>query len=457
MKIKKIHIENFKCFDRLNIETESLTLITGANSSGKSSLLYSILGPIQSEEYPIQFSPNGKYVIMGDYNDIVYNHSVKDEIVVDYEYIEGDITHNIHTIWEEDKIRKLPVLKYLLAKTTYYTIEITKRYKYHLDFKYNIDEDPNKTLNSPEMMNKLLASIQSVTKEFIKDNLKTKDNKKQQSSVDDILEKYTSPKKTIKFSFDSLDELNKSFKVDGNYYLDSFFTGILSFFKRLNQKTNFISSFRLLPERTYYETSKIDLKIGKYGENYVDQIILWESRNSDKFKELKIVIRELGLFYDIKTVRLGGGRYELLVKSNKNGIWASVTDVGFGISQFLPIIVADIQLGKNSTLFIAQPEIHLHPSIQALFGNYLINNINKNKKTYFIETHSEYLINRLRLEIVKGNIKSEKIKTYFLENNTTKTKSYTIDFLKNGQIKNAPKSFFDTYMVDSMNITLEAL
>jgi predicted ATPase len=455
MTIKEINIENFKCFEKFEIETKKLTLFTGANSSGKSSLLYSFLGPIQSEEFPLQFSPNGKYVRMGDFGDIVHFHDNSKQIKLNYKYSQNNQDYSIQTVWEEDKIRKLPTLVNLLAKSDYFDIEITKKYKYHLSFKYSVENDPYREMNSPEMIKKLLASVKSITTEFTKSK-KNKDNYKDEW-IDDFLSKYTSPKKSIKFSFDSLNELGEVLKKDGNYYLDNFFKGITSFFNNIDKKTNFISSFRLLPERTYYETSKTDLKIGKYGENYVDQIILWESIKSNKLNELKEIIRELGLFYDIKTERLGGGRYELLVKSNKNGVWASITDVGFGISQFLPIIVADIQLGDKSTLFIAQPEIHLHPKIQALFANYLINNINKKNKTYLIETHSEYLINRLRLEIVKDNFDSKNVKTYFIENKGDKVKSYDIKFIKNGQIKGAPKSFFDTYMMDSMNITLEAL
>lgn len=451
MKIKEISIENFKCFDKFVIKTESLTLFTGANSSGKSSLLYSYLGPIQSDEFPLHFSPNGKYVRMGDFKDIVHFHDNSKKIRLIYNYLSNDSEYSIETVWEEDRIRKLPVLTHLIAKSSYYDIEITKKYRYHLTFKYYLEKDPYKNLNSPEMMSKLMSSIKTITKEY------TQDKSKSEEEVDTLVSKYTSPKKSIKFSFDHLDQLNDALKEEGNYYLETFFKGITSYFKSIDKKTNFISSFRLLPERTYYETSKTDLKIGKYGENYVDQIILWESIKSEKLTELKDVIRDLGLFYDIKTARLGGGRYELLVKSNKNGVWASISDVGFGISQFLPIIVADIQLGSESTLFIAQPEIHLHPKIQALFANYLINNINKKKKYYLIETHSEYLINRLRLEIVKGNFAPEKVKTYFIENTGDHVKSNDIEFLKNGQIKNAPKSFFDTYMMDSMDITLEAL
>ena len=73
-ELKKISIENFKCFGKpVDIEFGRLTLLTGANSSGKSSVIYSILGSIQCGEFHLQFSVNGKYVNMGDFKEIVYD------------------------------------------------------------------------------------------------------------------------------------------------------------------------------------------------------------------------------------------------------------------------------------------------------------------------------------------------------------------------------------------------
>ena len=95
------------------------------------------------------------------------------------------------------------------------------------------------------------------------------------------------------------------------------------------------------------------------------------------------------------------------VKVHKDLQFASLTDVGFGISQFLPVIVSDLQLSNNSCLAVSQPEIHLHPKIQATFGQYLANQVNSTEKQYIVETHSEYLINRIRLLLVTGELKSE--------------------------------------------------
>ena len=74
VSLKTLHLKNFKCFKKeQSITFEKLTILTGENSSGKSSVLNAILGSIQSGEYPYKFSPNGKYVNMGDFKEVSNN------------------------------------------------------------------------------------------------------------------------------------------------------------------------------------------------------------------------------------------------------------------------------------------------------------------------------------------------------------------------------------------------
>ncbi|WP_113661469.1 DUF3696 domain-containing protein [Pedobacter nanyangensis] len=455
MNIEKIRVRNFKCYDELEVQLSKITLLTGANSSGKSSFLYSILSAVQSREFPFQFSPNGKYVNMGDFTEIVHSHKRENVITLEFEYQnDSDCREKISTTWVVDKVRELPVLQSLLATTDYYTLKLEKVRKYDLSFEYFIDKDPNREFRSPKMYSKILESIDNIIKEVSKQE--NVDVQEKQNRTLSKISKFSHVKRKIDFKFENISELNATIREKGNFYLESIIQGISRVFNRYDDNINYISSFRLFPERTYYETSKVDLKVGKFGENYEDQIIAWETSKSPKYKKLCDILKELGLLEEIKSKRMTGGRYEILVKNKKNGVWSSITDVGFGISQFLPIIVADLQLSKGSTLFIAQPEIHLHPKIQAHFADYIVSSIKRENKYYIIETHSEYLINRLRLAICEEKILEDEISCLYIENNGSSAKKYQISLLKSGQIKNAPASFFDTYMLDVMNIAIKA-
>ena len=425
MRINKISIENFKCLKSVDIETGKLTLLTGANSSGKSSILYGILGPLQSGEFPFQFSPNGKYVNMGNFQEMSYRHVRENIVKIGMEITDGKNPVNLSTWWEEDKVRKLPALNKLVLDGEVYKLEIVKTKNYTLNFKISADKYPEEKfwwLNQA--------------------NLKDR-------------ESHANLTQNVEFNFDNFDDLKKK-SINQDALLDSILLSLGPLLNRLDKKINYINSFRLFPERTYYETTKTDLTVGKFGEDYVNQVISWQTQGVKEYKDLIKIMKSLSLLEEIKSKRLEGGRFELVVKVNKKSVPCSLNDVGFGISQFLPVIVADLQLGEESTLFVAQPEIHLHPSVQADFGTYMIDRAKRSKKNYIIETHSEYLLNRIRLAVVNGDIPKEDVKIFYLKNDGEDVQTYQLEFTNDGQILNAPEDFFKTYQMDVMNIAISA-
>jgi predicted ATPase len=446
MDLQKVTIENFKCFQsKTEIEFGKLTLLTGANSSGKSSIIYSILGAIQSGEFPFQFSTNGKYVNMGDFNEIVYNHDKGQQIKLAFTFVNGTI-HNVETTWKENSKNNLPNLSELKATSDYFELFIkSANKKYVVDFKYNPENDPQNKLLSPDVYEKIIANILDTAKL----NKSSKNNKEELAKV---LEGMTQPQDVKGLEIDDLSLIQNIEPMK----LHQIFDNILKLFNSCDVNLNFISSFRLHPDRGYLETSKTNLKVSNDGKGYLDQIIAWETKEPEKIKELTQILNDLNLLAEIKSKRTEGGKYDILIKTKEKGIFTSLYDVGFGISQFLPIIVADLQLKNSSTLFVAQPEIHLHPSVQSSFGDYLLSQIKRSSKKYIIETHSEYLLNKIRLGIVKGEIDENDVKVLFIDNQGMEAVTHKITFNKQGQILNAPENFFKTYMMDVMEIAINA-
>lgn len=443
MYVTKLSLSNFKCFEKVDAPLSKITLLTGSNSSGKSSFLYGLLGPLQSNMFPFYLSPNGKYVNMGDYKEMVFKNLIGRRIGIDISIAdEADKEKcNYITEWVSDKRTKMPRLNRLKVTSSFAKIEIStdKTGKtYILNFKY----DPKSLKGSSAKLLKAFQPLLTILNKMI-DEAPSKKNYK-------IAKTYPLKPHNIKNRrFKILDNLIRQFPIIPLPHFPYF---ALS----MDKNMNFISSFRLQPERTYYQKSKTSEKVSKSGENYIDQILEWESQKSSELGELNSILRNLNLLYSIKSKQLLGGRFELRVKMQSKGVWALLADVGFGISQFLPIIVADLQLGKYSTLFLAQPEIHLHPSVQAALGDYLVKQVNKKAKRYIVETHSEYLLNRIRLAVVKGHLKPSDLSIYYFENSVAGTQTYEIKFTKDGQIHGAPKSFFETYMIDAMDIALNA-
>ena len=90
--------------------------------------------------------------------------------------------------------------------------------------------------------------------------------------------------------------------------------------------------------------AKAGNKISADGEGYLHQIFEWSAQNNGKFAELLATMKDLELFASTQIKKMDGGRFELRVKPQGKSHLSSLADVGFGISQFLPIIVADLQL-----------------------------------------------------------------------------------------------------------------
>lgn len=398
MLLNNIQLKNFKCFRETNIDFGKITLLIGANSSGKSSLIYPLLAVLQTEKFPFYLSPNGSYINMGGFYDVSFqNKNNFIEIILSFKEISykyKDVVRSlgkslIHTNWNKDDKNNLPKISYLRVKT-------------------------------------------------------------------DFIDTYYDETEAVKDGFVD-EETGIQFRnISERKQLHNFTSETFAFVNEIKKRTNFIHSFREAPERFYFREAKSKDKIDSTGKGYENQIIEWEEANSEKFKNLVSAMKELKLISNIISEKGESGTFQLKVKIHKNSIAVPLTDVGFGVSKLLPIIVADLQLGNNSLLAISEPEIDLHPSVQADFANYLVKQANENQKQYLIETHSEYLLNRIRLLIAKGEIKEEDVKVYYFENNGIETITHNVKFQEDGQIVGAPKGFFETYETDIFEIAIKS-
>lgn len=450
--IKNLSLKNFKCFEELpSIEFGKITLITGANSTGKSSLLYSILGMMQSEKFPLNFHLNGNYVNLGSYSEIVNNGNTDKEISIDFTLVNDDIdiSYVFHTIWKKD-YKDQPYLTYFECKAEYFDFILDNMQASAI---YHLNYYPQK---NPQMkQNALLDLLQEISTGQMLNGDKVSKNNQMLAS---IYVKFATKETHLKNI-----ETNKNLKnletdtksLENMVPMTLVMNEITELFKLYNTQLNYISSYRMPAERTYMDKPVVGGKINYYGEGFVNELLDWYEKDKKRFEELIVILRKLGLLYDISPKRTEKGGFRVGIRVHENSAIAALSDVGFGISQILPVVIGDLELGEKSSLFTSQPEIHLHPSVQADLGDYFVEQANKGKR-YLIETHSEYLLNRIRLKIVKGILKEEDIKIYYLNQKECQTQIHDITFTRSGQIIGAPEDFFDTYMIDTMNIAMEA-
>jgi predicted ATPase len=191
-----------------------------------------------------------------------------------------------------------------------------------------------------------------------------------------------------------------------------------------------------------------DQKISKYYRCMYEgkRIKEYELRESDKMLEaVNWWLSECMELPNITSV-VGLGGVPGQVKLNSSGIEVYLPDVGFGVSQILPILVECLRTKEAETIILEQPEIHLHPSLQSKLADFFIC-MAKSGKKLVIETHSEHLINRLCLRIAQeesGEVK-EILNTLFVSFDEKQKTSVVkpIQINEFGEIQNWPVGFFD--------------
>ena len=124
----------------------------------------------------------------------------------------------------------------------------------------------------------------------------------------------------------------------------------------------------------------------------------------------------------------------------------AIPDVGFGLSQVLPVLVEVLRMESGKSIILEQPEIHLHPRMQGDLADFILCNAQL-KKNFIIETHSEHFIKRLCLRIAqfKELDISKQISIYFIVSNTKNDGADIVEVQIDefGKIKNWPLGFFD--------------
>lgn len=213
--------------------------------------------------------------------------------------------------------------------------------------------------------------------------------------------------------------------------------------------------------RAIYELPSVpeDLEVGLRGE-YTASVL--QNHQSDKVicplpgdpgfhsEEMtlsKAVTRwlvHMELVDEVMTVDRGKIGTELSLHLSDVGRNLDLTNVGVGVSQVLPSVVMGLLAPSGSTLLMEQPELHLHPKVQSILGDFLIGLVCSGRQC-IVETHSEYLINRLRRRIAEapGANVQKLIQIYFVERVGGRSVFRAVEPNEYGAIPDWPKGFFD--------------
>ena len=215
-----------------------------------------------------------------------------------------------------------------------------------------------------------------------------------------------------------------------------------------------IAPIRSHPKQSYNATEVSD---DPEGSDVPMQLM---ERKTTKEKEWEALKQQLvkfgkssGLFQNIEIVNLRSPEASFQLRIKVRGPNASIIDVGYGISQILPILVQILDppssrgpVTEMPFFLLQQPEIHLHPKAQAELSSLLATLAGQGKRSFLVETHSDYMIDRARIEIRKGTIRPEEVSLIYLEPKGQTVKVHNISFDKTGDMISIPNSYRKFFM-----------
>lgn len=222
-------------------------------------------------------------------------------------------------------------------------------------------------------------------------------------------------------------------------------------------ETQSIAPIRTKPERTYEPSSEHFNPEGTHIP-FVLARALWDRKSSGEQKDVITALerfgQESGLFQKISVKNLGkrgSAPFQILV--NMSGKNINLLDVGYGVSQSLPVIVESALAETGKLLLIQQPEVHLHPRAQAALGSFFVSLASNNQKRFVIETHSDYIVDRIRQEVAKADQMSfEDILILYFERQGLITRVYPLQLDALGNIVNAPPTYRDFFLREEINL-----
>ena len=217
--------------------------------------------------------------------------------------------------------------------------------------------------------------------------------------------------------------------------------------KHFSQEMFNLAPIRSKPQRTY---DPIKESSESEGGEIPGVLMRMSERNGKKWEKIKEGMVEFGkssgLFSDIKIKKYGstlGEPFQLHFEIRKNV--SNIMDTGYGVSQVLPLLTrlfSDVGKSRGIKFLLQQPEVHLHPKAQAELASLLVQSATENN-SFLIETHSDYMIDRTRIEIRRKNISPEQVSLIYLEPLKDTVKAHNLHFDDQGNLLGAPEGYRD--------------
>lgn len=450
----RLRIQNFKGWkDTGDIRMAPITLFFGANSSGKSSIgqfLMMLKQTVDSPDRKAVFNPGSKNsaVQLGSYQEMVFHRDPKTKIEFEYSW----------SLSEQLRFRD-PLSGQVFSGDDLFFCA-----------KAGLSDDDQHALLLDYLKYELMQDNQTT----LTVGMERKSNTKSEYKVE--FTDYTlkrergrgwSPGAPVRF-YGFPDEVVA-------YYQNANFVQTLNLqHEQLFRSICYLGPLRTRAERLYTWTGVQPESVGYAGENTVVAILAARNRKIGlgprqwvkSFEEIiALKLKEMGLIEGFKVNPISDKRqdYEVKIRTKGSAEWVDLPDVGFGISQVLPVLVQCFYAPSGSIILMEQPEIHLHPNAQSVLADVVIDVINARENgkdrniQLVIETHSEHFLRRLQRRIAEDKVPEAKVSAYFANIGKTPATLDPLQFDSFGNILNWPENFFGAEMDDITERALAAM
>ncbi len=430
--IEQLSVHNFKSWKAIkSMRLAPITGLFGTNSSGKTSILQLLLMLKQTIESSdraqvLEFGDENSLANLGSFRDVVFKHDKEEEI-------------DLSLSW------KLPELLTVVDPGTK-SDELFSTDR--LQFQCQVGQNGS---------DRLAVSTLSYSTADQKFSLRRKGRSGEKFEL-------TSTEKGFGFirTQGRAWGLPKPVKFYGfpdqvyTYYQNAGFLSDLQLaFEDLLGRLYYLGPVREFPQRLYTWKGAEPADMGRRGERVVDAILAGRERGrtispGPRRKRLTLEervagwLKTLGLIhsFSVEAVAKESGIYQVKVKKSPSSTEVLITDVGFGVSQILPVLVLCYYVPPGSVVLLEQPEIHLHPSVQSGLADVFIDVVKNRNVQIIVESHSEHLLRRLQRRIAEEEVTPEEMALYFCEPAAEGSKLTTLDVDLLGNIRNWPKDFF---------------
>jgi predicted ATPase len=451
--LTELQIKNFKAWkDTGKVRMAPLTVIFGANSAGKSSLGHLLLALKQTtlladRKRVLHLGDKTSLIDLGTFTDCLHNHDLTAALEFSLSWklpLELKVRNasDVNQVFSGQNMSLRSCIQAKGEQPEVKSIEYKlsgKAASDALTVKYGLNQE-----QKLDLMSDPLKLVKAVGRKW----------------------PLEAPEKFYRFSDITLARYqNADFLAD--FALET---------ERLLGELYYLGPLRRHPERSYQWSGETPSDVGAQGESAIaaflaathDQRQLNRKPKARKHAFDVFIanwLKDLGVIssFTVKAVAQGRKEYEVLIKTHAKASEVKLTDVGFGISQVLPALIQAFYAPPNSMVWMEQPEIHLHPQVQAELADVFISAVQSCENgrprhvQLVIESHSEHFLTRLQRRVAEGVISPDEVAVYFCKPGNGTAELEPLELNLYGDIKNWPENFFGDEMADVAARTIAAM